>query len=90
VSLIGVLREKTPNQVIYPQQFRKDQKRKDLLQAQQLIELLMEDDPDALRSAYKDLKGRWLKWNTYFKDGIRAFLNLKIRQSFTKTYAIDL
>jgi integrase len=24
VSLIGVLREKTPNQVIYPQQFRKD------------------------------------------------------------------
>jgi len=44
-------------------------KRKDLLQAQQLIELLLENDPDSLRSAYDDLKGRGPKWNAYFKAG---------------------
>ena len=58
-------------------------KRKDLLQAQQLIELLMEDDRDALRKAYEDLKGRGPKWNTYFKDGIEA-LAMEVKQSLAE------
>ena len=58
-------------------------KRKDLLQAQQLIELLLEDDPDALRSAYKDLKGRGPKWNAYFRDGIEA-LAMEVKQSLAE------
>lgn len=64
-------------------------KRKDLLQAQQLIELLLEDDPDALRSAYKDLKGRGPKWNTYFKDGAGALGNVAIKQHLAEIYEED-
>jgi hypothetical protein len=54
-------------------------KRKDLLQAQQLIELLTEDDPGALREAYKDLKSRGPKWNAYFKAGVES-LDTKAKQ----------
>lgn len=64
-------------------------KRKDLLQAQQLIELLLEDDLDALRSAYKDLKGRGPKWNTYFKDGAGALGNVAIKQHLAEIYEED-
>ncbi len=64
-------------------------KRKDLLQAQQLIELLLEDDPDALRSAYKDLKGRGPKWNAYFKDGAGALGNVAIKQHLAEIYEED-
>ena len=56
-------------------------RRKDLLQAQQLIEILMEDDPDVLIEAYEDLKQRGPKWNTYFKDGLNALDNTPIKQS---------
>jgi hypothetical protein len=59
-------------------------KRKDLLQAQQLIELLLEDDPNALRKAYKDLKGRGPKWNAYFKEGIGALGNMEVKQGLTE------
>ena len=59
-------------------------KRKDLLQAQQLIDLLMEDDPDALRKAYEDLKGRGPKWNTYFKEGVGALGNIGIKQGLAE------
>lgn len=47
-------------------------KRKDLLQAQQLIELLMEDDPDSLEDAYRDLRSRGPKWNKAFEAGLNA------------------
>jgi len=59
-------------------------KRKDLLQAQQLIELLMEDDPDALRKAYEDLKGRGPKWNTYFKEGVGTLGNMEIKKGLAE------
>lgn len=59
-------------------------KRKDLLQAQQLIDLLIEDEPDALRKAYEDLKGRGPKWNTYFKEGLGALDNMGIKKSLAE------
>lgn len=55
-------------------------KRKDLLQAQQLVELLLEDDPETLRSAYNDIKTRGPKWNMYFKEGIGALDNMDVTQ----------
>ena len=59
-------------------------KRKDLLQAQQLIELLMEDDPEALRRARNDLKGRGQKWNTYFEEGLLALGNMGIKEALAE------
>lgn len=56
-------------------------KRKDLLQAQQFIELLMKDDPDALRSAYKELRSRGPKWNSRLSDGLGALGSMVIKQA---------
>lgn len=47
-------------------------RRKDLLQAQQLIELLIQDDPEALVEAQRDLKERGPKWRKYFEEGLRS------------------
>jgi hypothetical protein len=56
-------------------------RRKDLLQAQQLIEILMEDDPDTLFEAYEDLKQRGPKWNKYFQGGLNSLDNSAIKQA---------
>lgn len=55
-------------------------KRKDLLQAQQLIELLMEDDPDSLIDAHKDLSSRGPKWNKYFESALKSLDNTAIKE----------
>lgn len=47
-------------------------RRKDLLQARQLLEIAIEDDPSFLASAYQDLAGRGPKWNRYFTKGLSA------------------
>jgi len=54
-------------------------KRKDLLQAQLLIKILMEDDPDSLLDAYKDLHSRGPKWNKYFADGLKSLGNASLK-----------
>ena len=63
-------------------------KRKDLLQAQKLIELLVEDDPEALREAYKDLTSRGPTWNMYFTEGI-MMLDKNVKQSLSDTCEED-
>jgi hypothetical protein len=59
-------------------------KRKDLLQARQLLDLLLEDDPDSLRSAYKDLSGRGQKWRAYFKKGLGALGDTGINEGLAE------
>lgn len=56
-------------------------RRKDLLQAQQLIEILMEDDPDALLEAHEDLKQRGPSWNKYFRGGLSSLDNSPTKQA---------
>lgn len=56
-------------------------RRKDLLQAQQLIEILMEDDPDALLEAHEDLKQRGPNWNKYFRGGLNSLDSSATKQA---------
>ena len=56
-------------------------KRKDLLQAQQLIELLMEDNPDSLLDAYRDLSERGPKWNKYFENGLKSLDSIEFKEA---------
>lgn len=64
-------------------------KRKDLLQARQLLEILMEDAPDTLVEAHEDLKGRGPKWNALFEAGLASLDNADVRDSALGLFGLD-
>jgi hypothetical protein len=64
-------------------------KRKDLLQAGQLLEILMEDDPDSVAQAYQDLKGRGQKWNSLFEGGLASLDNTGVRESALTFFGLE-
>ncbi|WP_285907728.1 GSU2403 family nucleotidyltransferase fold protein [Pseudodesulfovibrio pelocollis] len=63
-------------------------KRKDLLQAEQLLILLMQDAPDSLAEAHQDLKGRGPKWNALFEAGLASLDKAGVRDSALELFGL--
>jgi hypothetical protein len=83
---------KAPPMVIPPKPIRantsRDKARKDIAQAETLIEALLEDHPDDLMDAWSDLTGRGRKWKTEAMKSVRNLPKL-IQEVFTSKVELN-